>query len=105
MEEKSPQMRLAQPRGTVLTNMAVAALIIAALYFGREIFVPFAFAVLLSFVMAPFVIFQLPIVVASIAAPSSMSVSRDNPRQITVFPGGGLLARAKYPPSRAILTT
>src|SRR4051812_32227654 len=55
MEEKSPQMRLAQPRGTVLTNMAVAALIIAALYFGREIFVPFALAVLLSFVMAPFV--------------------------------------------------
>ena len=55
MEEKSPQMRLAQPRGTVLTNMAVAALIIAALYFGREIFVPFALAVLLSFVLAPFV--------------------------------------------------
>ena len=35
--------------------MAVAALIIAALYFGREIFVPFALAVLLSFVLAPFV--------------------------------------------------
>ena len=50
MEEKSPQIRLAQPRGTVLTNMAVAALIIAALYFGREIFVPFALALLLSFV-------------------------------------------------------
>ncbi|KGT79685.1 transporter [Bradyrhizobium japonicum] len=55
MEEKSPQIRLAQPRGTVLTNMAVAALTIAALYFGREIFVPFALAVLLSFVLAPFV--------------------------------------------------
>jgi predicted PurR-regulated permease PerM len=55
MEEKSSQIRLAQPRGTVLTNMAVAALIIAALYFGREIFVPFALAVLLSFVLAPFV--------------------------------------------------
>lgn len=55
MEEKSPQIRLAQPRGTVLTNMAVAALIIAALYFGREIFVPFALALLLSFVLAPFV--------------------------------------------------
>jgi len=40
----------------VLTNMAVAALIIAALYFGREIFVPLALAVLLSFVLAPFVI-------------------------------------------------
>src|SRR6476646_10616601 len=55
MEEKFSQIRLAQPRGTVLTNMAVAALIIAALYFGREIFVPFALAVLLSFVLAPFV--------------------------------------------------
>ena len=35
--------------------MAVAALIIAGLYFGREIFVPVALAVLLSFVLAPFV--------------------------------------------------
>src|SRR6478609_5828825 len=35
--------------------MAVAALIIAALYIGREIFVPVALAVLLSFVLAPFV--------------------------------------------------
>src|SRR6201989_2585211 len=55
MDEKSPQIRLAQPRGTVLTNMAVAAMIIAALYFGREIFVPVALAILLSFVLAPFV--------------------------------------------------
>ncbi len=37
-------------------NMAVAALVIAALYIGREIFVPIALAVLLSFVLAPFVI-------------------------------------------------
>ena len=36
--------------------MAVAALIIAALYFGRELFVPVALAVLLSFALAPFVI-------------------------------------------------
>src|SRR6201988_2713091 len=56
MDEKSPQIRLTQPRGTVLINMAVAALIIAALYFGREIFVPVALAVLLSFVLAPFVV-------------------------------------------------
>ena len=55
MEEKPPQISLKQPRGTVLINMAVAALIIAALYFGREIFVPVALAVLLSFVLAPFV--------------------------------------------------
>src|SRR5262245_396350 len=55
MEERPPEIRLRQPRGTVLTNMAVAALIIAALYFGRELFVPVALAVLLSFVLAPFV--------------------------------------------------
>src|SRR6478735_12728522 len=55
MEENPPQIKLVRPRGTVLTNMAVAALILAALYFGREIFVPFALAVLLSFVLAPFV--------------------------------------------------
>jgi hypothetical protein len=39
LQEKPDQTRLAHRRGTVLTNMAVAALIIAALYFGREIFV------------------------------------------------------------------
>ena len=32
-------------------------------------------------------------------------ISRDSPRRITVFPGGGSLIRAKYPPSRAILMT
>ena len=56
MQEKPVQIKLTQRRGTVLTNAAVAALIIAALYFGREIFVPFALAVLLSFALAPFVI-------------------------------------------------
>jgi predicted PurR-regulated permease PerM len=56
LQEKPAQIRLAQRRGTALINMAVAALIIAALYFGREIFVPVALAVLLSFVLAPFVI-------------------------------------------------
>jgi predicted PurR-regulated permease PerM len=56
LQEKSAQIRLTQRRGTALINMAVAALIIAALYFGREIFVPVALAVLLSFVLAPFVI-------------------------------------------------
>jgi predicted PurR-regulated permease PerM len=50
------QIKLTRPRGTTLINLAVAALIIAALYFGREIFVPVALAVLLSFVLAPFVI-------------------------------------------------
>ena len=50
------QIKIAQPRGTTLINLAVAALIIAALYVGREIFVPVALAILLSFVLAPFVI-------------------------------------------------
>ena len=56
MPEMPAQIRLTQRRGTTLINMAVAALIIAALYVGREIFVPVALAVLLSFVLAPFVI-------------------------------------------------
>jgi predicted PurR-regulated permease PerM len=50
------QIKLTQRRGTTLINLAVAALIIAALYVGREIFVPLALAVLFSFVLAPFVI-------------------------------------------------
>ncbi len=54
--QEPAQIKLTQPRGTVLTNMAVAALIIAGLYFGRDIFVPVALAILLSFVLAPFVI-------------------------------------------------
>ena len=56
MPDMPAQIRLTQRRGTTLINLAVAALIIAALYFGREIFVPVALAVLLSFVLAPFVI-------------------------------------------------
>jgi predicted PurR-regulated permease PerM len=54
VQEPAP-IKLTQQRGTTLINMAVAALIVAALYFGREIFVPVALAVLLSFVLAPFV--------------------------------------------------
>lgn len=53
--ETPAQIKLRQPRGTTLINMGVTALIIAGLYFGREIFVPVALAVLLSFVLAPFV--------------------------------------------------
>lgn len=49
------QIRLTQERGTTLINLAVASLAIGALYVGREIFVPVALAVLLSFVLAPFV--------------------------------------------------
>ena len=49
-------IRLPKPPGTALINMAMAALIVTALYFGREILVPVALAVLFSFVLAPFVI-------------------------------------------------
>ncbi|MDB5653033.1 MAG: transporter [Tardiphaga sp.] len=49
-------IRLSKPPGTALINMAMAALIVTALYFGREILVPVALAVLFSFVLAPFVI-------------------------------------------------
>eukprot|EP01035_Chromulina_nebulosa_P040809 gene40809-55161_t len=49
-------IRLPKPPGTFLTNMAVTALIVTGLYFGREILVPVALAVLFSFVLAPFVI-------------------------------------------------
>ena len=39
-----------------MTGVAVAtAIIIGALYFGRELFVPIALAILLSFVLAPLV--------------------------------------------------
>jgi predicted PurR-regulated permease PerM len=49
-------IRLPQQPGTALINLAVAALIVSALYFAREILVPVALAVLFSFVLAPFVI-------------------------------------------------
>jgi predicted PurR-regulated permease PerM len=69
--ESPAQIKLTQPRGATLINMGVAALIIAGLYFGREIFVPVALAVLLSFVLAPFVSrlqsFRLPRVAAVLA--------------------------------------
>ena len=38
-----------------MINLAVAALIVTGLYFGREILVPVVLAILLSFVLSPFV--------------------------------------------------
>jgi predicted PurR-regulated permease PerM len=38
-----------------LAAAVVAAIIIGTLYFGREVFVPIALAILLSFVLAPLV--------------------------------------------------
>lgn len=43
------------PSGSGLQNLAVLVVVVAALYFGRDIFVPMALAVLLSFALAPLV--------------------------------------------------
>jgi predicted PurR-regulated permease PerM len=51
-----PLIKLPPPRGNALVNLAVAGLIVTALYFAREVLVPVALAVLFSFVLAPFVI-------------------------------------------------
>lgn len=56
MADTASPIKLQQPRGHALTNLAVAALIVTALYFAREVLVPVALAVLFSFVLAPFVI-------------------------------------------------
>ena len=45
------------PAGFVLSNFVVGVIVVAALYFTREILVPVALAVLLSFVLAPSVKF------------------------------------------------
>jgi predicted PurR-regulated permease PerM len=43
------------PAGVAFNNFVVVAVIVATLYFAREILVPIALAVLLSFVLAPLV--------------------------------------------------
>lgn len=43
------------PAGVAFSNVMVGALVVAVLYFAREILVPIALAVLLSFVLAPLV--------------------------------------------------
>jgi hypothetical protein len=39
--------------------------------------------------------FQLPTIFAPSVAPNTMSVRREKPRHMTVFPGGGSFARAR----------
>ena len=60
------------PAGLASSNLLVGAVIISALYFAREILVPIALAVLLSFVLAPLVRFlqrlKLPRSVAILGA-------------------------------------
>lgn len=58
INRKISQERTPEELTTLLSAVAsaiLAALFIAALYFGREIFVPIALAILLSFVLAPLV--------------------------------------------------
>ncbi len=45
----------AQSSGATLTVVLLGVIVVAALYFGREVLVPIALAVLLSFVLAPLV--------------------------------------------------
>jgi predicted PurR-regulated permease PerM len=55
----APQPTLVRPPGdagsgmSIMTTLALMVVIIAALYFGREIFVPLALAILLAFALAP----------------------------------------------------
>jgi predicted PurR-regulated permease PerM len=42
-------------RGSAVTTVLIGVLLVAALYFGREVLVPIALAILMSFVLAPFV--------------------------------------------------
>jgi predicted PurR-regulated permease PerM len=55
-----------------LVNLAVGVVIVAALYFGRDVFIPIVLSILLSFVLAPLVDllrrFYLPRVPAVVAA-------------------------------------
>jgi predicted PurR-regulated permease PerM len=41
--------------GSALTTVLFGVIVVAALYFGREVLVPIALAVLMSFVLAPLV--------------------------------------------------
>ena len=43
------------PGATGLATLAVGVVVVAALYFGREVFIPIVLAILLSFVLAPVV--------------------------------------------------
>jgi predicted PurR-regulated permease PerM len=70
------------PAGLVFSNFMVGVVVVAILYFTREILVPIALAVLLSFVLAPLVRFlqrlRLPrsiAVVAAVAAALAVALS------------------------------
>src|SRR5215211_9276169 len=52
----TPEVAAAETPGPQgIMTLAVAVVVLAALYFGREVFIPIVVAVLLAFVLAPFV--------------------------------------------------
>jgi predicted PurR-regulated permease PerM len=53
--DKHRQAQVIVPAGLALSNVMVGAVVVAILYFTREVLVPIALAVLLSFVLAPLV--------------------------------------------------
>ncbi len=58
MPDMLPSARLTRSvpvSGTTLTSVMLGVIVVAALYFGREVLVPIALAILLSFVLSPLV--------------------------------------------------
>lgn len=55
MRASSWKPKVIVPAGLAFSNVMVGAFVVAILYFAREILVPIALAVLLSFVLAPLV--------------------------------------------------
>jgi predicted PurR-regulated permease PerM len=58
MPETLPSVRLNQSftvAGATLTSVVLTVVVVAALYFGRDVLVPIALAILLSFVLSPLV--------------------------------------------------
>jgi predicted PurR-regulated permease PerM len=47
--------RIVPDAGSALTTVVLGVIVVAALYFGREVLVPIALAVLMSFILAPLV--------------------------------------------------
>ena len=60
------------PAGPAFTNLFMSAIVVAALYFARDILIPIVLAVLLTFVLTPLVTFlqrwRVPRTIAIIAA-------------------------------------
>jgi predicted PurR-regulated permease PerM len=70
------QARIAPGTGSALTTVVLGVIVVAALYFGREVLVPIALAVLMSFVLAPLVrLLQFLYIPRGLAVVSSVLVA------------------------------